>query len=85
MATTVADLAQRIQLLRAAQLACQRDLQDAEQLEVQALADEQAALDCQRRAQATIAETRRIVHEYAEEIDRLVSEWRALVPEQRTP
>ena len=80
---TVDDIAQRIQLLRAEQVAWQGEVRNAEELEVEALHAEQAARDCQVRAQRCIAEGRRAYHDLAVEIDVLVDEWRNLIPEQR--
>lgn len=85
MATTEADITQRVGMLRAAQRAYQSELQNAEQLEVEALAAEQTAKDAQTKALRLADEARTAIRHYAEEIDQLIVEWRQLLPEQRKP
>lgn len=80
---TVEEVESQIAALRAAQRAFQADLQDAEQLEVEALAAEQQARDAQQKAHDLAGEARDAIREYAGEIDQLISEWRTLVPQPR--
>ena len=64
---------------RAEQRKWQAALQDAEQLEVEALSAEQEAIDAQRKAQRLALEARTAVHEHAHRIDELL----VMLPFQR--
>lgn len=85
MTVALADIEQRILLLRTAQRAYQDEVRNAEELEIAAMAAEQQAIAAQATARRLAVEARQAVRDHAEEIDRLVGEWTALVPEQRRP
>lgn len=82
---TLVEVDAQIDALRAAQRDHQTELQNAEQLAVDALAAEQASRDALTTANRLIDENRKAIRIYADEIDILLEERKALIPQQAGP